>query len=73
MVYLLTLRHLRLSFQIVILQSNIKFPEGVQLETCFFFSMGGAQVLAVAMFACGQHHSRMLFALNVGWGFFWST
>jgi hypothetical protein len=27
----------------------------------------------VAMFACGQHHSRMLFALNVGWGFFWST
>ena len=38
MVYLLTLRHLRLSFQIVILQSNIKFPEGVQLETCFFFN-----------------------------------
>ncbi|CAL1126989.1 unnamed protein product [Cladocopium goreaui] len=25
-------------------------------------------VLAVAMFACGQHHSRMLFALNVGLG-----
>eukprot|EP00438_Fugacium_kawagutii_P030277 Skav225207 [mRNA] locus=scaffold1041:112601:115255:- [translate_table: standard] len=24
-------------------------------------------VLAVAMFVCGQHHSRMLFALNVGW------
>lgn len=25
-----------------------------------------SEVLAVAMLACGQHHSRMLFALNIG-------